>query len=105
MTDLCTKTTSNTVVHKAQISYASFRPVTADSRFRFWKTWLVEKIEAEERQPREAKEVQALRRSRNDAAFQVIYHYGTHIAVYQPFLFLAYKIIEKHNDRNNLGQP
>ena len=33
-----------------------FRPATADSRFRFWKTWLVEQMEADEKEPQDVKE-------------------------------------------------
>ena len=48
-----------------------FRPATADSRFRFWKTWLVEKIEADGKEPEEVKEKRAQRRHQNEAAFKV----------------------------------
>ena len=48
-----------------------FRPATADSRFRFWKTWLVEQIEADEKEPQDVKEKKEQRRYQNEVAFKV----------------------------------
>ena len=48
-----------------------FRPATADSRFQFWKTWLVEQIEADEKEPQDVKEKKAQRKYQNEVAFKV----------------------------------
>ena len=61
-----------------------FRPATADSRFRFWKTWLVEQIEADEKEPHIVKEKKGQRRYQNEVAFKV--NTVLHLSIYLPLI-------------------